>query len=196
MTDLPERIPPKRRIIVGLTGASGAILGVRLLEELVHRAVETHLVVTRAGEQTLRIETGRDLAELQTLAHAFHAIDNLAAPISSGSFSTDGMVVAPCSVNTLSCVASGVTTNLLTRAADVTLKERRPLILVVRETPLHTGHLRSMTAASEIGAIILPPVPAFYSRPRSIEDVVDQVVGRALRLLGFETDLVSPWQGG
>jgi flavin prenyltransferase len=184
---------PPPRLIVGISGASGAIYGARLLELLQPLPVETHLVISRAAEVTLARETDLKLAALRARADVVHAIGDIAAPISSGSFQTIGMIVAPCSIRTMSEIASGVTTTLLTRAADVVLKERRRLVLVVRETPLHTGHLRTMTALSEIGAIIAPPVPAFYARPASIADMIDQTLGRVLDQFGLDSGTVRRW---
>jgi len=183
----------KNRIIVGITGASGAIYGIRLLEALKALPVETHLVMSKAAEMTLAYETDRTAKEVRALADVVHAFADVGAPIASGSFRTMGMVIAPCSVHSMAEVATGVTSNLLTRAADVTLKERRRLVLMLRETPLHTGHLRNMTALSEMGAIIAPPVPAFYAKPASVQDIVDHSVGRVLDLFGLETDLVRRW---
>ena len=183
----------KSRIIVGITGASGAIYGIRLLEALKALPVETHLVMSKAAEMTLAYETDRTAKEVRALADVVHAFADVGAPIASGSFRTMGMVIAPCSVHSMAEVATGVTSNLLTRAADVTLKERRRLVLMLRETPLHTGHLRNMTALSEMGAIIAPPVPAFYAKPASVQDIVDHSVGRVLDLFGLETDLVRRW---
>jgi flavin prenyltransferase len=181
------------RLIVGVSGASGAIYGARLLELLRPLPVETHLVISRTAEVTLGLETDLKPASVRALADVVHAAGDMAAPISSGSFRTIGMIVAPCSVRSMSEIASGVTTSLLTRAADVVLKERRRLVLVVRETPLHTGHLRTMTALSEMGAVIAPPVPAFYARPETIADVVDQTLGRLLDLFGLDTGTVKRW---
>jgi flavin prenyltransferase len=183
----------KNRIIVGITGASGAIYGIRLLEALKALPVETHLVMSKAAEMTLAYETDRTAKEVRALANVVHAFADVGAPLASGSFRTIGMVIAPCSVHSMAEVATGVTSNLLTRAADVTLKERRRLVLMLRETPLHTGHLRNMTALSEMGAIIAPPVPAFYAKPASVQDIVDHSVGRVLDLFGLETDLVRRW---
>ena len=183
------------RLIVGISGASGIVYGVRLLEALRPLAVETHLVMTRTADMTLAYETERKAAEVRALADVVHPIGDLGAAPSSGSFRTLGMVVAPCSIRSMSEIATGVTSNLLTRAADVTLKERRRLVLMVRETPLHTGHLRTMLALSEMGAVIAPPVPAFYTRPESIEAIVDQTVGRILDLFQIETGLVQRWDG-
>src|SRR5215467_11461389 len=184
---------PQLRLIVGISGASGAVYGARLLELLRPLPVETHLVMSRSAEVTLALETGLKPAELRARADVVHAIGDLAAPISSGSFQTIGMEVAPCSIRSMSEIATGVTTTLLTRAADVVLKERRRLVLMVRETPLHTGHLRTMTALSEMGAVIAPPVPAFYAKPRTIADILDQTLGRVLDLFGFETGGVKRW---
>ena len=181
------------RIVVGLTGASGVVYGVRCLEALGRAGVETHLVITRAAEMTLKFELGAAAAEIADLASVRHAIGDVAAPISSGSYGVDGMIVAPCSVRTMSEIATGVTGNLLTRAADVTLKERRPLVLMVRETPFHLGHLRTMTALAEMGATIAPPLPAFYAEPQSVDDLVNQSVGRVLDLLGLDSDLTRRW---
>lgn len=181
------------RLIVGISGASGAIYGARLLELLRPLPIETHLVISRAAEVTLALETDLKPAAVRARADVVHAIGDMAAPISSGSFRTLGMVVVPCSIRSMAEIASGVTTTLLTRAADVVLKERRRLVLVVRETPLHTGHLRSMTALSEMGAIIAPPVPAFYAKPATIADIVDQTLGRILDLFGLDTGTVKRW---
>jgi 4-hydroxy-3-polyprenylbenzoate decarboxylase len=183
----------QRRLIVGISGASGIVYGVRLLQLLRNAGVETHLVMSKTAEVTAAYESDLKIAEIRALAHKAHGIDDMASAISSGSYPTMGMVIAPCSVRSMSEIASGVTTTLLTRAADVTLKERRRLVLMVRETPLHTGHLRSMTALSEMGAIIAPPVPAFYAKPDSIADLVDHTVGRILDLYGIEVGLVRRW---
>src|ERR1700757_2225812 len=181
------------RLIVGMSGASGVIYGARLLELLRPLPVETHLVISRAAEVTLALETDLKPAIVRSRADVVHAIGDLAAPISSGSFKTIGMVVAPCSIRSMAEIATGVTTTLLTRAADVVLKERRRLVLMVRETPLHTGHLRNMLALSEMGAVIAPPVPAFYSAPESIAEMVDHTVGRLLDLFDLETGTVRRW---
>jgi 4-hydroxy-3-polyprenylbenzoate decarboxylase len=175
----------KTRIVVGISGASGVAYGIRLLEALKEVGAESHLVITRPGAMTIGYETRLKPKEVAAKADQAYAIDDIAAPIASGSFKTQAMIVAPCSVRTMSEIATGVTTNLLTRAADVTLKERRPLLLLVRESPLHLGHLRTLTQLAEIGAIILPPVPAFYAEPQSISDLVDQMVGRMLDILGY-----------
>jgi 4-hydroxy-3-polyprenylbenzoate decarboxylase len=186
---------PPARLIVGMSGASGAILGIRMLQALRPLPVEVHLVISRSAELTIAYETDMKVPEVRALADATHGINELAAPISSGSFPTLGMVIAPCSIRTMSEIATGVTSSLLTRAADVTLKERRRLVLMLRETPLHTGHLRNLTALSEMGAIIAPPVPAFYAKPKTIEEMVDHSVGRVCDLFGLETGVVKRWHG-
>ncbi|HVZ02994.1 MAG TPA: UbiX family flavin prenyltransferase [Dongiaceae bacterium] len=192
--DSPPRLNQHApRILVGISGASGVIYGIRLLELLRPTVIETHLVMSRTAEQTLAYETDRKLKDVKALADQVHAPDDLAASISSGSFQTMGMIVAPCSVKTLAEIASGVTTTLISRAADVTLKERRRLVLMVRETPLHAGHLRNMLAATEIGAIIAPPVPAMYARPQSLEQMVDHSLGRVLDLFGIDTGRILRW---
>ncbi|MGO4479783.1 UbiX family flavin prenyltransferase [Massilia sp. 2TAF26] len=183
----------RKRIIVGISGATGIRYGVRALEMLRALDIETHLVVSRAGELTREYETELDRSDLHALADVVHPIADVGASISSGSFDTLGMLVAPCSVRTLAEVATGVTTSLLTRAADVVLKERRKLVLMVRETPLHLGHLRNMVTATEMGAIIAPPVPAFYTRPQTLDDLVDHSVGRALDLFGLELPQLRRW---
>ena len=181
------------RLIVGISGASGAIYGARLLELLRALPVETHLVMSRSAEMTLALETDLKPADLRARADVVHAIGDLAAPISSGSFQTLGMILAPCSIRSMAEIATGATTTLLTRAADVVLKERRRLVLLVRETPLHTGHLRTMTALSEMGAVIAPPVPAFYAKPQSLADMIDHTLGRALDLFGLDSGTVQRW---
>lgn len=183
-----------RRIIVGITGASGVIYGVRLLEVLRGLGVETHLVMSKAAEMTLGYEVERKAADVRALASVSHPIGDVGASISSGSFFTDGMIIAPCTIRSMSEIATGVTTTLLTRAADVVLKERRRLVLAVRETPLHLGHLRTMAQLTEMGAIIAPPVPAFYAKPQSLEDLVDHTVGRLLDLVGVESGLIRRWK--
>jgi flavin prenyltransferase len=181
------------RLAVGLSGASGVAYGIRLLEALAELGVESHLVMTKAAEMTIGYETALNPREVAAKAAHVYAIGDIAAPIASGSFKTKGMIVAPCSVRTMSEIATGVTSSLLTRAADVMLKERRPLILLVRETPLHLGHLRTLVQLAEMGAIILPPVPAFYAEPRTIADLIDQMVGRMLDLLGYDWPKVRRW---
>jgi 4-hydroxy-3-polyprenylbenzoate decarboxylase len=181
------------RLVVGISGASGVIYGVRTLDALQELGVETHLVVTRAAALTLGSETDVTPEQLSARAGVVHRLQDVGASIASGSFRTLGMIVAPCSVRTMSEIATGVTSTLLTRAADVTLKERRPLVLLVRETPLHLGHLRTMVKLTEMGAIIAPPLPAFYARPQTLEQVVDQSVGRALDLFGLSWSAVRRW---
>jgi 4-hydroxy-3-polyprenylbenzoate decarboxylase len=185
-----------RRIVVGISGASGIVYGVRALQMLRQSGAETHLVVSKSAELTLHHELEMSVAELKALADVVYPIKNVGAAIASGSFITGGMLIAPCSIRTLSEIATGVTSSLLTRAADVVLKERRRLVLMVRETPLHTGHLRTLTQLSEMGAIIAPPLPAFYTRPESIDDLVVQSVGRALDLFGLEPGSIRRWEGG
>jgi 4-hydroxy-3-polyprenylbenzoate decarboxylase len=186
-------MPDKQRIVVGISGASGVIYGVRLLQILRELPVEVHLVMSKSAELTLAYETDLKVAQIKALAHHCHTIGDMAAPLSSGSFKTLGMIVAPCSVRSVAEMASGVTTSLLTRAADVILKERRRLVLMVRETPLHLGHLRNLAALTEMGAIIAPPVPAFYNRPKTLEDVIDHSLGRVLDLFGLDTGKVKRW---
>lgn len=185
----------ERRLIVGVSGASGAVYGLRALDALAELGIERHLVASRSAALTLKLETGKDVADLKARATASYAIGDIAAPIASGSFRTRGMLIAPCSVRTMSEIATGVTSTLLTRAADVTLKERRPLVLMVRESPLHLGHLRTMAALAEMGAIIAPPMPAFYAEPKTIDDLVDQAVGRALDLFGLDWPRTRRWRG-
>jgi 4-hydroxy-3-polyprenylbenzoate decarboxylase len=180
-------------MIIGMSGASGAIYGVRLLEALKRLPVETHLVMSRAAEMTLAYETDLKVADVRALADVTYPVADVGAPIASGSFQTLGMAIAPCSVRSMAEIATGATSNLLTRAADVVLKERRRLVLMLRETPLHTGHLRNLLALSEMGAVIAPPVPAFYGRPSTIDDLVDHSVGRVLDLFGLESGLVYRW---
>ncbi len=182
------------KIVIGVTGASGSIYAFRLLEKLQGLA-ETHLVLSRAGEKTLFLETGKIAADLKRLASFSYPQEDIASRLASGSFRTDGMVIVPCSMNTMGAIASGVCPNLLTRAADVTLKERRKLILMVRETPFHLGHLRSMVALTEMGAIIAPTIPAFYQKPVTIDDLVEHSVDRVLDLLGFENQNAKRWEG-
>ena len=181
------------RLVIGLSGASGVAYGIRALEACRELGIESHLVMTKPAEMTIGYETELSPRQVAAKADFSYAVSDIAAPIASGSFKTKGMIVAPCSVRTMSEIATGVTTSLLTRAADVMLKERRPLVLMVRETPLHLGHLRSMTALAEMGAIILPPVPAFYAEPRTLSDLVDQMVGRALDLFGYDWPDVKRW---
>ncbi|MEM1397766.1 MAG: UbiX family flavin prenyltransferase [Pseudomonadota bacterium] len=182
-----------RRIIVGITGASGVVYGRKALEILEAENVERHLVISKAAEMTIKYELGYSASELESLATTRYAIGDVGAPISSGSFETVGMLIAPCSIKTMSEIATGVTTNLISRAADVILKERRPLVLMVRETPFHLGHLRTMTALTEMGAIIAPPLPAFYAEPQTLDDVVQQSVYRSLDLLGLSPAGTKRW---
>ncbi|AJB82692.1 UbiX family flavin prenyltransferase [Enterobacter cloacae complex sp. IR53043] len=187
-----------KRLIVGISGASGAIYGVRLLQVLRDVAdVETHLVMSQAARQTLSLETDLSLRDVQALSDVVHDARDIAASISSGSFKTAGMVILPCSIKTLSGIVNSYTDTLVTRAADVVLKERRPLVLCVRETPLHLGHLRLMTQAAELGAVIMPPVPAFYHRPQTLDDVINQTVNRVLDQFDIDLpeDLFTRWQG-
>ncbi len=182
-----------KRIVVGMTGASGAIYGIRFLEVLSTMDIETHLVISEAAEKTIELETPWTMKQVKDLAHTCHENKNIGASIASGSFLTDGMVVIPCTIKTLSSVANSYNDNLLARAADVTIKEKRNLVLVVRETPLHKGHLRLMMAAADLGATILPPVPAFYTHPRTIDDVVNQLVGKVLDTFHIEHNLFRRW---
>ncbi len=190
---LPLPPPSPLPLIVGISGASGVIYGIRMLMALKTLGVPSHLVMSRSAEVTLAHESRLKVAEVQALADVVHAPADIAAAPASGSFRTLGMVVAPCSVRSMSEIASGVTSSLLTRAADVTLKERRRLVLMVRETPLHSGHLRTMTALSDMGAVIAPPVPAFYAAPGSLEEMVDHSVGRVLDLFGLEMNGLKRW---
>lgn len=187
------------RLVIGMSGASGAIYGIRLLQVLKEMPdVETHVVLSQAARETIALETDWRPKDVEALADTSHRIGDVAASIASGSFTTDGMVIAPCSMGTISAVAQSSNDNLLTRAADVALKERRPLILLARETPLHLGHLRLMVQLAEMGALICPPVPAFYRRPKSVDELVDHTVGRVLDLLPvkLEHNLVRRWAGG
>jgi len=193
----PRAVPHTRsqhaRLIVGISGASGAVYGIRLLEILRASMIETHLVMTRNAELTVAYETNRKVKDVRNLADHSYDPEDMAAAISSGSFLTLGMIVAPCSVKALAEIATGVTGTLLARAADVTLKERRPLVLMVRETPLHSGHLKNMLAVTEMGAIVAPPVPAFYARPANLEAIVDYSVARALDLFGIHLEGIGRW---
>lgn len=183
----------KQRIILAMTGASGAIYGLRTLEALKRLNVQVHLIVSPVGAQVLEEETGTQLADVVGLADYAYRPDDLGAPIASGSFPTDGMLIVPCSIKTLSGVANSYAENLIQRAADVCLKEGRPLLLAVREAPLHSGHLQLMLQAAQSGAVIFPPVPAFYQHPASIADLVDTTVGRMLARIGIDNDLYRPW---
>jgi 4-hydroxy-3-polyprenylbenzoate decarboxylase len=183
-------------LVVGISGATGVVYGIDLLRVLKRHGQPTHLILSEMAARTIAIETDLSLEEVRLLADVVHSNKDLAAPVSSGSFRTRGMVVVPCSVKTLSGIANGFSSNLLIRAADVTLKERRPLVVVFRETPLHVGHLRLMLHAAEIGAVIVPPMPAFYHRPKTIDEIVRQTVGRVLDQLGIAHDLAERWSGG
>ena len=184
-----------KRLIVGISGASGVVYGVRMLEVLRDAGIETHLVMSKAAELTLAYEMDMKPKDVRALASQFHAQAAIGASISSGSFPTMGMVIVPCSVRSMSEIAAGTTGTLLSRAADVVLKERRRLVLAFRETPIHAGHLRTMTQLTEMGAIIAPIVPAFYNRPKTLDDVINHTVGRLLDLFGIETKLVKRWKG-
>lgn len=182
---------------MGISGASGSVYGLRLMERLsTHPEVEIHLVLTRSGERTAYLETGKKAAEIRELAHHSYPVEDIGCRLASGSFPTHGMVIAPCSIHTMSAIAAGITDNLMTRAADVVLKERRKLILMVRESPLHLGHLRSMTALAEMGAIVAPPVPGFYQMPKTVMDLVDHSVERVLDLLGLPAPDAKRWNPG
>jgi 4-hydroxy-3-polyprenylbenzoate decarboxylase len=189
----PLETPEKERLVVGISGASGVVYGIRLLEALRELGIESHLVMTKAAEMTIGLETSLKPKQVAAKADYSYVPGDIAAALASGTFRTKGMIVAPCSVRSWSEIATGVTTNLLTRAADVTLKERRPLVLMIRETPLHVGHLRTLAQLAEMGAIILPPVPAFYAEPRTLSDLVDQMAGRALDFLGYDWPLARRW---
>jgi 4-hydroxy-3-polyprenylbenzoate decarboxylase len=186
----------KRRLIVGLSGASGTIYGIRMLELLKKTDIETHLVMSKSAEMTMVYETDFKPKDVKALATVNHPAADIGASISSGSFATMGMVILPCSIKTMSEIATGVTSSLVSRAADVVLKEKRRLVLGVRETPLHGGHLRTMTTLADIGAIVAPIVPAFYNKPKSVDDIINHTVGRMLDLFGIETKLVKRWKGG
>lgn len=184
---------PRKRLIVGISGASGAIYGIRLLELLKQTEIETHLILTRSAQVTIALETDRKVREVMEMADVVHASADISASISSGSFRTLGMIVAPCSMRSLAEIATGVTSSLLTRAADVTLKERRPLVLLVREAPFNLIHLRNMVSAAEAGATIYPPAPAFYAKPESLEQMIDHTIGRVLDLFDIELGVVRRW---
>lgn len=187
----------KTRIIVAISGASGTIYGIRLLEKLRERPdVEVHLTLSRSGERTAFLETGKLAAEFKEMADFYYPVEDIGARLASGSFQTHAMVVAPCSVHTMSAIAHGISSNLIVRAADVMLKERRKLVLMVRETPFHLGHLRTMTALSEMGAIVAPPVPGFYHNPQTVLDIVDHSVDRVMDLIGLSNPEAKRWDGG
>lgn len=190
---MQTEIPTKPRIIIGISGASGIIYGVRLLQLLASAEIETHLVISKTAEQTRAAELDLTAQELRALATVYHSVQDLGAAIASGSFKTMGMIVAPCSMRSLAEIAQGVTSNLLTRAADVVLKERRRLVLMVRETPLHAGHLENMLQVTRLGGIIAPPVPAFYNRPTTLDDIVTHSVGRVLDLFDIDLNVVKRW---
>lgn len=188
---------PRQRVVVAISGATGVIYGIRALQLLRQLpAIETHLVITAPGKQTLAVESDLTVADLEAMADVVHGARDIAAPISSGSFRTAGMLIAPCSIKMLSAIANSFGADLVARAADVTLKERRPLVLLVRETPLHLGHLRLLTQAATAGAVIFPALPAFYNRPKTINDIVSYSVGRALEHLGIEIPDMNRWAGG
>ena len=184
-----------KKLIVGISGASAAIYGIRMLEALQQTGVESHLVITEPARKIIALETDYRVAQVEALATHVYSVDDIGAAIASGSFKTDGMVIIPCSIKTLSAVANSYNDNLLVRAADVTLKERRPLVMVVRETPLHKGHLRLMHAVSDMGAVIYLPVPAFYTKPKTIDDLIAHTVGKILDLLDIEHNLLNRWHG-
>ena len=184
------------RLIVGISGASGTVYGVRLLEMLREAEIETHLVMSKSAEMTLAYETDLKGKDVRALASVHYPNSDIGAAISSGSFPTMGMVIAPCSIRTMSEIACGVTASLLSRAADVVLKERRRRVLAIRETPLHVGHLRNMTTLAEIGAVVAPIVPAFYNRPKTVDDIINHTCGRLLDLFGIDTGMVKRWKGG
>ena len=183
-----------KRIVVGISGASGAIYGIRMMEALKDRA-ESHLIISDSGRETIPLETSYRVTDVEAMASCVHGFHDLTAPVSSGSFRTDGMIIIPCSIKTLSAVAHSYNENLMARAADVTLKERRRLVLAVRETPLHTGHLRLMLEASEIGAILFPPIPGFYHKPKALDDIVNHTVGKILDLFEIEHNFFKRWHG-
>lgn len=190
-----SRVIVPKRLVVGMSGASGAILGIRLLQALKEKEIESHLIISPAARITIQQETDWSLPEIENLASVVYNPEDTSAAIASGSFPNQGMVIIPCSIKTLSAIANCYTADLITRAADVSLKEGRPLILVVREAPLHAGHLRLMQLATSAGAVIFPPLPAFYTRPKNVEEIIDQIVGRVLARLGIENDLYQPWSG-
>ena len=192
---LLHKVIAKKRIIIGISGASGAVYAIELLKNLRELGLETHLVISKYGQVTIAHETDYSISQVNKFADFVYSPNDMSASISSGSFKTEGMIIAPCSVRSLAEIASGVTTSLLTRAADVVLKERRRLVLMVRETPLSSVHLRNMLTLSDMGAIIAPPVPAFYSKPNSLDEMVTHTVGRVLDLFDIEHSLTNPWQG-
>lgn len=184
------------RVIIGITGASGSVYGWRMLERLRDKpGVETHLVITRSGERTAFLELGKSAADFRSMATCWYPVEDIGCRLASGSFPVDAMVIAPCSIHTMSAIATGISSNLMVRAADVTLKERRRLVLMVRESPLHLGHLRSMASLAEMGAILAPPVPAFYHQPKTVEEIVDHSVDRVLDLIGLPAPDARRWDG-
>ena len=184
-----------KRLVIGISGASGAIIGIRLLQVLQHSDIETHLVLSHAARLTIANETTWAVEQVEALASVTHPLRNIGASIASGSYKTVGMIIAPCSVRTMSAITHGITDDLISRAADVNLKEGRPVIAVFRETPLHVGHLRTLTQFAEMGGVVFPPVPAFYANLADIDDMVTQIVGRVLDRMGIDNDLVKRWQG-
>ena len=190
-----ERQEMKRRIVVGITGASGVIYGIELLRKLKKEHLETHLIISESGKKNISLETDYSVTEVESMADKHYDNADLAAPLASGSFLTDAMIVAPCTIKTLSGIVNSYSENLIVRTADVMLKEKRKLVLLVRETPLHQGHLRLMTMAADMGAHILPPMPAFYHRPKTLDDIVQQTVGKVFDYLGIPHDLFRRWDG-
>ena len=183
------------KLIVGITGASGVIYGIRLLQVLSHEKVETHLIISQAGERIIEYETSWEIEKVKSLANFAYDINDIGAPLASGSFTRDGMVVMPCTIKTMSALANSYSENLLIRAGDVTLKERKPVVLVVRETPLHKGHLSAMLKLNGMGAIIMPPVPSFYHKPQTVDDIINHTVGKVLDLFNVEHKLFNRWSG-
>jgi 4-hydroxy-3-polyprenylbenzoate decarboxylase len=191
-----QEVENKMVLIIGITGATGVIYGIRLLEVLSDMAdIETHLIISEAGSLNIRYETGREIEDVKKLASFAYDIDDIGAPPASGSFQRDGMIIAPCTIKTMSALANSYADNLLLRSGDVTLKERQKLVLMVRETPLHLGHIRNMERLCEMGAIIMPPVPAFYHKPKTIQDIIDHTIGKTLDMLGIKNDLFQRWSG-
>jgi len=185
----------KKRVIIGITGASGVIYGIEMLKELSKKDLETHLIISDSGKENITLETDYSVRDVESMADNVYHNDDLGAPLSSGSFLTNGMIVAPCTIKTLSGIANSYSDNLLVRAADVTLKEKRKLVLMIRETPLHKGHLKLMTMAADMGAHILPPIPSFYHHPKTIEDIIHQTIGKVFDYFGFEHNLFRRWGG-
>jgi 4-hydroxy-3-polyprenylbenzoate decarboxylase len=183
----------KKRIIIGITGASGVIYGIEILRELTKKDLETHLIISESGKKNITLETDYSIRDVESMADKVYDSDDLEAPLASGSFLTSGMIVAPCTIKTLSGIANSYSDNLLVRAADVTLKEKRKLVLLVRETPLHRGHLRLMSMAADMGAHILPPIPSFYNRPKTIDDIIHQTIGKVFDYFGIEHSLFKRW---